>query len=60
MLLVTLGASLLGNLLSRKGIIRAGLGNIKGKGIVGANNSVMCGYLSIEFIDFMLAGKKID
>ena len=36
MLLVTLGASLLGNLLSRKGIIRAGLGNIKGKGIVGA------------------------
>ena len=36
MLLVNLGASLLGNLLSRKGIIRAGLGNIKGKGIVGA------------------------
>ena len=36
MLLVTLGASLLGNLLSWKGIIRAGWGNIKGKGIVGA------------------------
>ena len=25
---------------------------------VQANNSVMCGYFCIEFIDFMLAGKK--
>ena len=25
---------------------------------VQANNSVMCGYFLIEFIDFMLAGKK--
>ena len=24
-----------------------------------ANNSVMCGYFCIEFIDFMLAGKKL-
>ena len=24
------------------------------------NNSVMCGYFCIGFIDFMLAGKKID
>ena len=34
MLLGTLGASLLGNLLSGKGIVRAGCGNNKGKGIV--------------------------
>ena len=26
---------------------------------VQANNSVMCGYLFIGFIDFMLAGKKL-
>ena len=34
MLLGTLGASLLGNLLPRKEIVRAGSGNKKGKGIV--------------------------
>ena len=33
-LLGTLGASLLGNLLTGKGIVRAGTGNKKGKGIV--------------------------
>ena len=33
MLLETLGASLLGNLLTRKGIERAGSGKNKGKGI---------------------------
>ena len=36
MLLGTLGATLLGNLLSGKGIIRAGSGNDKGKRIVRA------------------------
>ena len=36
MLLRTLGASLLGNLLSGKGIVRAGSGNKKGEGIVRA------------------------
>ena len=36
MLLGTLGASLLGNLLTRKGILRAGSGNEKGKKIVKA------------------------
>ena len=36
MLLGTLGASLLGNLLTGKGIVRAGTGNKKGKGIVKA------------------------
>ena len=36
MLLGTLGANLLGNLLSGKGIVRAGSGNKKGKGIVRA------------------------
>ena len=36
MLLGTLGASLLGNLLARKGIVRAGSGNKKGKEIVRA------------------------
>ena len=34
MLLGTLGASLLGNLLSGKRIVRAGSGNNKGKGVV--------------------------
>ena len=36
MLLGTLGASFLGNLLSRKGIVRASSGNKKGKRIVRA------------------------
>ena len=36
MLLGTLRTSLLGNLLSGKGIVRAGSGNKKGKGIVRA------------------------
>ena len=38
MLLGTSGASLLGNLLSGKGIVRAGSGNKKGKGIVRAGS----------------------
>ena len=36
MLLSTLGASLLGYLITGKGIVRAGTGNKKGKGIVRA------------------------
>ena len=36
MLLGTLGASLLGNLLTGKGVVRAGTGNNKGKGVVRA------------------------
>ena len=38
MLLGTLGASLLGNLLCGKGIVRAGSGNNKGKEIVRAGS----------------------
>ena len=38
MLLGALGASLLGNLLTGKGILRAGSGNKKGKGIVRAGS----------------------
>ena len=38
MLLGTLGASLLGNLLTGKGIVRAGSGNKKRKGIVRAGS----------------------
>ena len=38
MLLGTLGVTLLGNLLSRKGIVRAGSGNNKRKGIVRADS----------------------
>ena len=38
MLLGTLGASLLGNLLAGKGIVRAGSGNKKGEGIVRAGS----------------------
>ena len=36
MLLGTLGASLLGNLLTGKGVVRTGYGNNKGKGVVRA------------------------
>ena len=36
MFLGTLGASLLGNMLAGKGIVRAGSGNKKGEGIVRA------------------------
>ena len=36
MLVGTLGATLLGNLLPRKGILRAGSGNKEGKGILRA------------------------
>ena len=36
MLLGALGASLLGNLLTGKGVVRAGYGNNKGKGVVRA------------------------
>ena len=36
MLLGTLGASLLGNMLSGKGIVREGYGNKEGKGILRA------------------------
>ena len=36
MLLGTLGASLLGNLLTGKGVVRAGYGKNKGKGVVRA------------------------
>ena len=59
-LLGTLGVSLLGNLLAGKRIVRTGSENKKGKRTARANNSVMCGYFCIGFIDFMLAGKKID
>ena len=38
MLLGTVVASLLGNLLTGKGIVRAGSGNSKGKGIVRARS----------------------
>ena len=38
MLLGTLGASLLGNLLTGKGILRAGSGNKEGEGIVRAGS----------------------
>ena len=37
MLLGTLGASLLGNILSGKGLVKPGSGNKKGKGIVRAD-----------------------
>ena len=37
-----------------------GNGNIKANIFrVEANDSVMCGYFCIEFIDFMLGGKKL-
>ena len=52
MLLGTLGASLLGNLLTGKGILRAGSGNNKGKGIVRADYSRPLSYASQKQLDF--------
>ena len=53
MLLVTLGASLLGNLLTGKGILRAGSGNKKGKGIVraGSGNKKGKGIVRAGFLE---------
>ena len=45
MLLGTLGATLLGNLLTRKGIVRAGSGNNKEKRIVRASSRKQLGFL---------------
>ena len=45
MLLGTLGGSLLGNLLTGKGNLRAGSGNKKGKGIVRAGTGKKMGFL---------------
>ena len=44
MLLGTLGASLLGNLLTGKEIVRAGSGNEKGKGIVRVDTGKQCDF----------------
>ena len=44
MLLGTLGASLLGNLLAAKEIVRAGSGKKKGKGIVVAGTGKQCDF----------------
>ena len=44
MVLGTLGATLLENLLSGKGIVRAGFGNNKGKGIVRAGSGKECDF----------------
>ena len=52
MLLDTLGASLLGNLLAGKGIARAGSGNKKGKGIVRAGSGRLSSFASQKDWDF--------
>ena len=44
MLFGTLGASLLGNLLTGKGFVRAGSGNKKEKGIVRAGSGKKCDF----------------
>ena len=44
MLLGTLGASLIGNLLIGKGTLKAGAGNEKGKGIVRAGTAKQWGF----------------
>ena len=44
MLIGTLRASLLGNLLAGKGIVRVGSGNKKGKGIVRAGAGKECDF----------------
>ena len=52
MLLGTLGASLLGNLLAGKGIARAGSGNKKGKGIVRTGSGRLSSFASQKDWDF--------
>ena len=52
MLLRTLDASLLGNLLTGKGIVRAGFGNNKGKGIVRAGSGRLLSSASQKQLDF--------
>ena len=74
MLLGTLGASLLENMLAGKGIFRAGYGNKKRKGTLRddygnkkklipphslISSSISCGYFCTGFIHFMLAGKTL-
>ena len=65
MLLGTLGASLLGDLLTKnlsgRGVIRAGEGTIRaGYGYRIQNyDSIMCGYFCIGFIDYMFKGKSL-
>ena len=49
MLLGTLGASLLGNLLAGKGIVRAGSGNKRGKRIVRAGTRKDWNYVTSSF-----------
>ena len=56
MLLGTLEASLFGNLLTGKGIVRAGTGNKKGKGIVRAGSGNKKG----KGIGRTVTGKKWD
>ena len=62
MLLGTLGASLLGNILPGKGVSKK---NVNNKNII-ANifrmqtyDSVMCGYFCTGFIDFMIKGNNL-
>ena len=52
MLLGTLGASLLGNLLAGKGIARAGSGNKRGKGIVRTGSGRLSSFASQKDWDF--------
>ena len=52
MLLGTLGASLLGNLLTGKGIERPGAGNNKGKGVVRAGSGRPLSSASQKQLDF--------
>ena len=52
MLLGTLGASLFGNLLTGKGIVRASSGNNKGKGVVRAGNGRPLSSASQKQLDF--------
>ena len=52
MLLGTLGSSLLGNLLTGKGIVRAGTGNKKGKGTVKAGTGCPLSSASQKQWDF--------
>ena len=52
MLLGTLGASLLGNLLTGKGIVRAGSGNTYGREIVRAGSGRLLSSASQKQLDF--------
>ena len=62
MLQATLGASLLENILADKGIVKAGYGNKKGRGIVSSGGflNILLGTLGARLLANTLSGKGMN